>query len=348
MGFMGSPLTERGLLRILLQALLALFGLLLTWRFLTEIATIALVLATGLLLAVVLSGPVEILRRRKVPRALSSALILAVAALVLVLGGWLLTPVLEKELTALVSTLPGTLSYVNEQISELANALGLETSFDLSSLSLSDLGRQLLGGVLGLFGTLASVLVGVVVAVFLSLYLAAAPGPVVHWVTRLFPPERRSQAREVLSKIRLNLLDWLKGRLISMAIIGVLSIVALYIIGVPGALSLGIFAGLVSFVPYIGPIVSVVPPALLALAGTPTDALWVLVAYFGIQQVESYLLTPMIMEEVASVHPAVVIAAVTAFGTAFGVLGAILALPIALTGGVLVEELWFHRLEKNG
>lgn len=342
---MNKPLTERDLRRILLQVLLVLFGLLLVWRFLTEVATVMLVLATGLLLAVVLSGPVETLRRRRVPRGLSSGLILAAAALVLVLGGWLLMPVLEREITALVSTLPSALSYVNERISELAGALGLETSFELSSLSPSNLGRRLLGGVLGLFGTLASALAGAVVVVFLALYLATMPEPVVRWVIRLFPPNQRPRTREVLSEIRLNLLDWLKGRLISMTIVGVLSIIALYVIGVPGAISLGIFAGLISFIPYIGPIVSVVPPALLTLGGTPTDALWVLLAYLGIQQIESYLLTPMVMEEVASLHPAVVVASVAAFGAAFGIIGAVLALPITLAAGVLVEELWFRRLE---
>lgn len=318
------------------------------WRFLTEVATVMLVLATGLLLAVILSGPVEVLRRRKVPRGLSSVSIMAAAALVLVLSGWLLMPVLEREITALVSTLPSALSYVNERISELAAGLGLETSFDLSSLSPSNLGRRLLGGVLGLFGTLASALAGAVVAIFLAFYLATMPEPVVGWVVRLFPSGQRSRAREVLSKIRLSLLDWLKGRLISMTIVGALSVIALYVIGVPGAISLGIFAGLISFIPYIGPIVSVVPPALLALGETPTDALWVLLAYLGIQQVESYLITPVIMEEVASLHPAVVVASVAAFGAAFGILGAVLALPITLAAGVLIEELWFRRLEEKG
>lgn len=338
-----------GLRKVLFQVLILVFGLLLTWRFLTEIATLVLVLATGILLAVILSGPVEMLRRHKVPRTVSSISILVVLALVLVLGGWLLMPVLQREITSLIFTLPSALSYVDVQVRNLANSLGLESSLDLSSLSPSNMGRRLLGGVLGLFSTLASALLGVVIIVFLSLYLASAPEPIVRWIARLFPAERRHRVEEVLSDIRSHLLDWLKGRLMSMAIVGGLSIASLYVIGVPGALSLGIFAGLVSFVPYIGPIVSVVPPALLALAGTPVDALWVLVAYFGIQQIESYLITPVIMEEVASVHPAVVVASVAAFGTAFGVLGAILALPAILAAGVLVEELWFRRMEgKSG
>ncbi|HZY66154.1 MAG TPA: AI-2E family transporter [Rubrobacteraceae bacterium] len=342
-GFVDSPLTERGLRRILLQILLALFGLLLVWRFLAEVATVTLLIATGLLVAVALSGPVEVLRRHKIPRAVSAALILAGVALTLLLGGWLLLPVLQNELAALADALPAAYSYVQEKVQELAGALGLNINLGLSSLSPADLGRRLLGGALGLFSTLASSLAGVLIVTFLSFYLAAMPDPIVEWVLKLFPPDRRPQAEEMLSKMRAKLLDWLKGRLLSMAVVGALSIASLYVIGIPGAFSLGIFAGLVSFVPYVGPIVSVVPPALIALSGNPADVIWVLLAYAGIQVVESYLITPVVMEEVASLHPAVVVAAVATLGTAFGVLGAILALPIALVVGVLVEELWFKR-----
>ena len=344
---MNRPLTERGLLRVLLRVLLALFGLLLAWRFLAQVATITLLLSTGLLLAVALSGPVEALRRHKVPRGVSSASILAGTALVVLLGGWLLLPVLQNELTALADALPGAYSYMQEQARELAGAIGLSVNLDLSSLSFTDLGRRLLGGALGLFGTLASALGGIVVIAFLAFYLATIPEPVVSWVMKLFPPDRRPRAEEVLSKMRTKLLDWLKGRLISMSIVGALSVAALYVIGIPGAFSLGIFAGLVSFVPYIGPIIGVIPPALLALGGSPADAIWVLIAYAGIQVVESYMITPLVMEEVASLHPAVVVAAIATLGAAFGVLGAILALPIALVAGILVEELWFRRWKQN-
>jgi predicted PurR-regulated permease PerM len=84
-----------------------------------------------------------------------------------------------------------------------------------------------------------------------------------------------------------------------MAIVGVLSVGALLIIGIPGALFLGLFTGLVYFIPLIGPIISVFPPLLLGFAGNPIDALWVLLAYLGIQQVESNVLTPLIVHRTA-------------------------------------------------
>ena len=203
----------------------------------------------------------------------------------------------------------------------------------------------MLGGALGLFTDAASVLLGLLVVFTVGLYLAARPAPMVDWSVRLFPPDRRPWVRHILVEVRASLLSWLKGRLLSMAVVGGLSIGALYTIGVPGALFLGLFAGLVSFVPYVGPIISAVPPALLALAGEPIDALWVVLAYLLIQQVETYLITPLVMQKTASLHPAVAIAAVTLLGTAFGLLGALLSLPAAVVAGVLVRELWFRRLE---
>ncbi len=203
------------------------------------------------------------------------------------------------------------------------------------------------GGALGLFGSLASFIFGLLVVIFVPLYLTASPESAVGWVVRLFPPASRPRALGVLSEVRSNLLNWLKGRLISMAIVGVLSIGALYLIGIPGALFLGLFTGLVEFVPYFGPVIAALPPLLLSLTGEPVDALWVLLAYVIIQQIEGNLITPLIMSGTTSLHPVVVIAAVTALGAAFGFLGAFLAVPAAVVAKVLIDELWFRRLEEG-
>jgi predicted PurR-regulated permease PerM len=198
---------------------------------------------------------------------------------------------------------------------------------------------------LGLFGGLVSFFAGLIVLLFVPLYLAAMPGPVVEWIVRLFPPKKREGVRGLLSEVRTSLLGWLGGQLVSMTVLGALSTAALYLIGVPGALFLGIFTGLVCFVPLVGPVVSAVPPLVLAFAGNPIDALWVLLAYVAIQQVEGNFLTPLVMNKAASLHPAVVIASVSIAGTAFGVLGTLLAVPTRVTAGVLIDELWFRRLE---
>jgi predicted PurR-regulated permease PerM len=132
-----------------------------------------------------------------------------------------------------------------------------------------------------------------------------------------------------------------------MAVIGMLWTVALLLIGVPGALFLGFLAGLAAFVHYVGPLIALVPAFLLAFAAGPLSAVLVLVSYVAIQTVESYFITPLIMERAASLHPATVIAAAAVLGAAFGTLGVLLAVPATVAAGILVEELWFRRLEEK-
>jgi predicted PurR-regulated permease PerM len=236
-----------------------------------------------------------------------------------------------------------------DRVRELAGTLGIELGGGLGSLStqqLSSVARRVLGGLVGLFGSLGSLLTGLIVVLFVPIYLAASPSTAVDWIVRLFPPDRREKTRQVLSESRIKLLGWLKGRLFSMGVVGILSGVALYFIGIPGAIFLGAFSGLVSFVPIVGAIAGAVPPLILAFAGDPLDFLWVLLAYVVIQQIESNLLTPLAMGEIVSLHPVVVIVSVTALGAAFGVFGALLAVPACVVAGVMVERLWFEPLEE--
>lgn len=336
-------LTNRGLLRAVVLA----FALILVYRFIAAVAAIVLLLATGLLLAVALSAPVEVLYRRKVPRPVAVILIVVVILAVLAVAGLFLLPTLTTQVSQLLASLPNAFSQFVERARELASRLGLQFGGGggPSAQALANVARRVLGGLFGLFSSLAAFLTGLIVVLFVPIYLAALPGPVVGWVVRLFPPERRDRTREVLSEARSNLLYWLAGRLFSMFVVGLLATIALYIIGVPGALLLGIFSGLVAFVPIIGSIVGAVPPVLLAFAGNPLDALWVVLAYVLIQQIESNLLTPLVMQQAVSLHPVVVIASVTVAGAAFGVLGALLAVPTSVVIAVFVEELWFRRLE---
>jgi predicted PurR-regulated permease PerM len=343
---MNVTLTNRGLLRAVFVA----FALFLVYRFLATVAATVLLLGTGVLMAAVLSAPVEILHRRKVPRPAAVALIVGVVFVVLIVGSYLLLSTLTEQASQLTSSLPRAFSQLVERARDFARDLGFNIATGgggggISSQAMASVGRGVLGGALGLFSSLAAFLTSLIVVLFVPLYLTAMPGPVVRWVVRLFPPEKREEVRSLLSEAYTRLLAWLKGHLFSMVMIGLLSTLALYLIGVPGALFLGIFSGLVAFVPIIGSIVGAIPPLLLAFANNPVDALWVLLAYVAIQQIESNLFTPLVMQRAVSLHPVVVIATVTVASAAFGILGTLLAVPASVVAGVFVERLWFRRLE---
>jgi predicted PurR-regulated permease PerM len=174
------------------------------------------------------------------------------------------------------------------------------------------------------------------VIVIATIYSVAQPGPLVNGFVALFPAGRRQEVRRILRELYETIQRWFVGQLASMLLIGVLSTVALYLIGVPFALLLGIFSGLISFIPFVGPLISVIPPLLLALIGTPVDALW------------SYLIQPLIMSRAVSLHPAVVMFALLIMGTLFGFVGVLIAVPLVAAIAVLLRELWIERMDSLG
>lgn len=127
-----------------------------------------------------------------------------------------------------------------------------------------------------------------------------------------------------------------------MAVIGVLTGFALWMIGVPLALMLGLLAGVLNFVPYIGPLLSFVPAALLALMQAPPLVVWVLALYVAIQALESYLVTPLVAQRSVSLPPALTITAQVLLGVVFGWLGLLLATPLTAVVLVLVQMLYLE------
>jgi predicted PurR-regulated permease PerM len=145
-----------------------------------------------------------------------------------------------------------------------------------------------------------------------------------------------------------NVQRWFLGQLTDMMIVGVLFTIALAIIGIPFALLLGILSGLLAFIPFIGPLVSVIPPILLALAQDPVAVLWVILAYCAVQFVEGNIVQPVVMSRAVSLHPAVVIFALLIMGTLFGFAGVLLAIPLVAALYVLLQELWIKRMDEKG
>jgi predicted PurR-regulated permease PerM len=312
-----------------------------------------LVLLVTMLFSVIISGPVDYLERRGVGRGLGTLAVLGGLALILGIAGTALVPVIEDQARELAETFPVLLENAQNLVVRLQSSLGLETSFRLDPQNVLDSARNFLSGgtlttVANLGASVANVLSFTVVIVIATVYAVAQPAPLINGFVALFPAGQRQRVREILREMYETVQRWFLGQLASMAIIGVLSTVALSLIGVPFALLLGIFSGLISFIPFVGPLISVIPPVLLALIGDPIDALWVVLAYAGIQTIESYLIQPLVMSRAVSLHPAVVMFALLVMGTLFGFVGVLLAVPLAAALQVLLQKLWIERMDQMG
>lgn len=318
--------------------LISLFGFVafVLWR----TASVLLLSFGGILLAVFLDGLARLLRARlPLSRGVSLLLGVLIVAGVLVGAGFLIGPQLSQQLSELSQQIPAALDAVRQRLEQTSWGRSLLQALPAPTSALPT-PNGVITRLSSVFTTLFGMVANVVVVLFVGLYVAASPSLYLRGVQHLIPPPHRARAAEVLTLLGQALRRWLGGQLASMTVVGLLTTIGLLVLGIPLALTLGLIAFLFSFVPYFGPIASVVPAALVALLQGPSSVVWVLGLYLGVQMLESYVVTPMIQKQAVSMPPALLILAQVLFGLLAGPLGIILAAPLAVAGMVLVQTLY--------
>jgi predicted PurR-regulated permease PerM len=188
-----------------------------------------------------------------------------------------------------------------------------------------------LAGVLpGFLRLSTSFLEAVIVTAISGIYLAAQPRVYRDGIVWLFPPSTHARVGEIVDGIGEGLRLWLLGQLIQMILIGAMVTIAVGIIGVPSPLALGLIAGIAEFIPYLGPILAAIPAILVALTKSPELALWTLVVYIVIHQIEGQIIAPMVQRRLVSIPPAVLLLGIAALTYLFGAVAIIFAAPIAV------------------
>lgn len=173
-----------------------------------------------------------------------------------------------------------------------------------------------------------------------GIFIAASPKFYRIGAIKLVPEQRRGQIWQALEASGNALRLWLKAQLLTMAVIGVVTGLGLWLIGVPSALALALLAALLEFIPYVGPIVAAIPAILLAMAVDPQTALLTVGLYVIIQQLEGYVLSPLIQQWAVDLPGALLLFSLLACGTLFGALGVIFAAPLTVVIYVLVKKLY--------
>ena len=330
------------------------FALLLAMYVVYQIRVVAHVTLMTALFSIFVSGPVDFLERRCVGRAWGTMIVHSALALVLGATALAMGSIVGVQARQLAATFPALLDGAQRRVEQLQERLGLETEFSLEPQGLLESARNFLSGdtvsaVASVGASVANVLSLGLVVLISTVYAVARPKPLVNGFVSLFPAGWRGRVREVLRELYETVQRWFLGQLTSMFIIGLLFTVSLSIIGIPYALLLGILSGLLAFVPYVGALLSVIAPILLALVSTePLDAVWVLVAYGIIQAIEGNLIQPIVMSRAVELHPVVVVFALLIMGTLFGLVGVLLAIPLVASLQVLVRELWVERMDERG
>ena len=188
------------------------------------------------------------------------------------------------------------------------------------------------------FGAIGSLFV----ILFVGLYVAYEPGVYTRGAVRLLPAGKRPRAAEVLARLGEVLRSWLFGRLVAMVATGILTAVGLWALRIPFTLTLGFLAGLLTLIPYIGALLSVIPALLIALTQVPSHALYVVLLYGVVQFIEGYVITPLVQRSTNHMPPALQLLVQVLFGVVTGPLGVILATPLLACVMVLTEMLYIE------
>lgn len=295
-----------------------------------------------ILFAILLYKLSEIMHRRfRIKRQLALGIVVLLLGTIVGLGGWAMAPQISEQSTQLAKEIPAAIERLQGEVEQ--HPLIKRLAADLPSTE--EITKQMgsivpnaglfFSGLLGAFGN-------VVIIIFVGIYFAASPGVYTGGFIRLIPQSKRGRAREVIDEMGDTLSSWLLGKAVSMLIVGTATAIGLSLLGVPLALILGIIAGLLDFIPYLGPIMAGIPAVLLALSISPELAMYALLLFAAINMLEGYVLQPMIEAKAIDLPPALVIVMQLVFGTLFGFAGVALATPLAAVLSVLVKMLYIE------
>jgi predicted PurR-regulated permease PerM len=203
-----------------------------------------------------------------------------------------------------------------------------------------------LGGIarylFGFFTSTFAALGGMLLILFVAIFVAADTRTYQDGLMHLFPHEGRPRAREVLTATAAMLRRWLLTQSVSMVLVGALTGGVLMAMGVKAAIALGIIAGILEFVPIVGPIMAAVPAIAMGFLDGPEKALYVALAYVGIQQAESNLIHPLLMKKGLELPPVLTIFTQGVLSLDFGFMGLLVAVPLLAAVIVPIKMLYIR------
>ncbi len=258
------------------------------------------------------------------------------------IGFLLIIPHMVSQIEALQENLISSWSQIRRSIEQLP--LGKDLIDQLPKASQVGLTQGLAHKAQVFFKVTFEMVTDFVVLLFVGIFLAANPDIYINGFIRLFPIEHRSRTKHILGEVGNTLRWWLVGIFFDMALVGVLTGIGLWVLKVPLALILAIISGLLTFIPTLGLLISLIPAGLVAVTGGIGKLVSVIILYLVAHALEAYAAGPLVQQKAVSLPPALTIMALFVFGELFGVLGLIVAAPLTAVCLVVVKILYVEHV----
>lgn len=328
--------------------------IILLFNLLRQISGILLMVFISMLFATALDPTVDKLQERKIPRALSMLGIYIIIFIILGIFISQLIPLIAGQTIELANKVGIFINNISEgklnipfadkiqpYISEFLEGIDKKTLIDGLKTALLKIGEQLQNVAGNAWNAVKIVFNGIfnaVLVLFLTFFFVVDNKGVEKFLRSLFPSRYEDYIIDKTYLIKVKIGSWLRGQFLLMIFIGVITFIGLTILQVEYAATLAMIAGLMEFIPVVGPILSAVPAILIAANTSGWLVLWILILYFIIQQIENNILVPMVMRKTVGLHPTIVIIAMLIGGKFLGLLGVILAVPVATLLSIFVKD----------
>lgn len=274
-------------------------------------------------------------RHTPLTRKISYTVTLIILGGLIALAIVLIAPRTIRESAQIATIIPKSLDQARHYLEQrrwggyVVNIVHQATSGPTTAKQVTGLAMKLIDGITGL----------VVIAV-VGFFAALSPVMYTRALILLLPPKHQQRAKSVGADVIHTLRWWLAGQITTMVTLGAITMIGLSLMGVPLAFTLGLFTGVMIFIPYIGAILSEIPAVLVALTVGPMTAVYVLIFYLGIHTLEGYILTPFIQRKAVRLPPLLTIVAQLVMWELGGFAGVIIATPLAAVVLVLVKTVY--------
>ncbi len=356
----GVPAVRRAVVPRWVQLVLLPLALLALWALARAAGKVLLIFIIAALIALILNPAVSFVQHRRVPRGLAVLAVYAAFFLTLVGIGFLLANPIADQVRSFTHNVPHLVEEANRSLADFQKTLnenGIHVTFIKQGKTALQTFQEKVaksagsiatfGG--GLLTEAAGAIFDLVLVFVLSVYMLLYGERIGALVRRVMPDGDGDPSDDYPRLAQRAVSRYVGGQLLFSLVMGTTAGLALYLFGVLGifpdgktyAVAFGAFLGVMELIPYIGPILGALPPILVALFTDPITALWVLILFIGLQQLEGHVVAPQIFGHTLRINPLLVIFALLLGEQLYGLIGALVALPIV---AVLRETVvYLHR-----
>ena len=323
------------------------------------ISAIGVPVACGAVIYYLVKPIYDYLLNKKVPKGIAILLVMVGVIVIFIMIITSLVPIIQKQLLDLVSQLPYYYQIISEQVENFMQTGLFETiqeQFNKINTDFIQSITERLNGILNFtFSGIGSVvgIIGDIVITIMTMpvilyYLLKDGNKVIPFVTRMFPTRSQHKISVMLNEMNQQVSSYIRGQITVAICVGFTYIIGYTLIGLPYGVTIGMIAGLLTIIPYLGSIIGLTPALIIGFVTNPTLALHVFLVFVIEQLIESRVLQPLILGSSLKMHPVTILIILLAAGKMFGLVGLLIAVPVYAVVKVFITHFFAWYKEYSG